>query len=94
MSTVCAGRKRVACATGVIGAGLFVGSANAIEKAGPAVIISYALARTLVVLAMRMLGEMATANPNPGSFSVYSHRALGRWAGFRTGTPRSSRPCW
>ncbi len=29
---------------GVIGAGLFVGSANAIEKAGPAVLISYAMA--------------------------------------------------
>lgn len=70
---------------GVIGAGLFVGSANAIEKAGPAVIISYALAGTLVVLVMRMLGEMATANPNTGSFSVYSHRALGRWAGFSVG---------
>lgn len=70
---------------GVIGAGLFVGSANAIEKAGPAVLISYALAGTLVVLVMRMLGEMATANPDTGSFSVYSHRALGRWAGFSVG---------
>jgi GABA permease len=70
---------------GVIGAGLFVGSATAIEKAGPAVIISYALAGTLVVLVMRMLGEMATANPDTGSFSVYSHRALGRWAGFSVG---------
>jgi GABA permease len=70
---------------GVIGAGLFVGSATAIEKAGPAVLISYALAGTLVVLVMRMLGEMATANPDTGSFSVYSHRALGRWAGFSVG---------
>lgn len=70
---------------GVIGAGLFVGSANAIEKAGPAVLISYLLAGTLVVLVMRMLGEMATANPDTGSFSVYSDRALGRWAGFSVG---------
>lgn len=70
---------------GVIGAGLFVGSANAIEKAGPAVLISYALAGTLVVLVMRMLGEMATANPDTGSFSVYADRALGRWAGFSVG---------
>lgn len=70
---------------GVIGAGLFVGSANAIEKAGPAVLLSYALAGTLVVLVMRMLGEMATANPDTGSFSVYSRRALGRWAGFSVG---------
>lgn len=70
---------------GVIGAGLFVGSANAIKEAGPAVLISYFLAGTLVVLVMRMLGEMATANPDTGSFSVYSDRALGRWAGFTVG---------
>ncbi len=70
---------------GVIGAGLFVGSANAIEKAGPAVLLSYAMAGTLVVLVMRMLGEMATANPDTGSFSVYADRALGHWAGFSVG---------
>jgi GABA permease len=70
---------------GVIGAGLFVGSKNAIKEAGPAVLISYFLAGTLVVLVMRMLGEMATANPDTGSFSVYSDRALGRWAGFSIG---------
>ena len=70
---------------GVIGAGLFVGSANAIKAAGPAVLISYFLAGALVVLVMRMLGEMATANPDTGSFSVYSDRALGRWAGFSIG---------
>nr|WP_281269866.1 amino acid permease [Calidifontibacter indicus] len=70
---------------GVIGAGLFVGSANAISKAGPAVLISYALAGTLVVLVMRMLGEMATAHPDTGSFSTYADRALGRWAGFSIG---------
>lgn len=70
---------------GVIGAGLFVGSAAAIERAGPAVLISYALAGTLVVLVMRMLGEMATAAPDTGSFSTYADRALGRWAGFTIG---------
>ncbi|MGE2735058.1 amino acid permease [Mycolicibacterium vaccae] len=70
---------------GIIGAGLFVGSANAIEEAGPAVILSYLLAGTLVVLVMRMLGEMATANPDTGSFSVYADRALGGWAGFSIG---------
>ena len=70
---------------GIIGAGLFVGSANAITEAGPAVLISYMLAGTLVVLVMRMLGEMATANPDTGSFSVYADRALGGWAGFSIG---------
>ena len=70
---------------GVIGAGLFIGSATAIAKAGPAVLIAYALAGTLVVLVMRMLGEMAAANPDTGSFSTYADRALGRWAGFSIG---------
>jgi len=70
---------------GVIGAGLFVGSAKAIAEAGPAVLLSYALAGGLVVLVMRMLGEMATAHPDTGSFSTYADRALGRWAGFSVG---------
>jgi GABA permease len=70
---------------GVIGAGLFIGSAKAIAEAGPAVLISYALAGGLVVLVMRMLGEMATAYPDTGSFSTYADRALGRWAGFSVG---------
>ncbi|TWS23273.1 amino acid permease [Tsukamurella sputi] len=70
---------------GVIGAGLFVGSANAIKLAGPAVLISYGLAGLLVILVMRMLGEMATANPDTGSFSTYAERALGRWAGCSIG---------
>ncbi|MDQ1482458.1 MAG: permease, partial [Actinomycetota bacterium] len=70
---------------GVIGAGLFIGSANAIKIAGPAVIIAYGLAGMLVVLVMRMLGEMATAQPDTGSFSTYADRSLGRWAGFSIG---------
>src|SRR5690349_13287800 len=70
---------------GVIGAGLFVGSATAIADAGPAVLLSYLAAGTLVVLVMRMLGEMATANPDTGSFSTYADRAMGRWAGFSVG---------
>ncbi|ORT61763.1 amino acid permease [Streptomyces sp. CB03238] len=70
---------------GVIGAGLFVGSSGGIAKAGPAILISYALVGALVVFVMRMLGEMAAASPNSGSFSAYADRALGRWAGFSIG---------
>lgn len=39
----------------------------------------------LIVLVMRMLGEMAVANPSTGSFADYSRRALGDWAGFSVG---------
>ncbi|WP_116211820.1 amino acid permease [Streptomyces olivoreticuli] len=70
---------------GVIGAGLFVGSASGIAAAGPGILISYALVGAMVVFVMRMLGEMAAANPTSGSFSAYADRALGRWAGFSIG---------
>lgn len=70
---------------GVIGAGLFVGSSQAVAAAGPAVLISFLLAAGLVVLVMQMLGEMAVAHPDTGSFSTYADRALGRWAGFSIG---------
>jgi GABA permease len=70
---------------GVIGAGLFVGSGAAIQQAGPAILVAYAAAGLVVVLVMRMLGEMASANPETGSFSAYADKALGRWAGFSIG---------
>lgn len=70
---------------GVIGAGLFVGSSNAIATAGPAVILSYLVAAAIIVLVMQMLGEMATARPDTGSFSSYADLAIGRWAGFTIG---------
>jgi GABA permease len=70
---------------GVIGAGLFVGSGHAIAAAGPAVLLAYLIAGTLVVLVMRMLGEMAVASPDTGSFSTYAERSIGPWAGFTIG---------
>jgi amino acid permease len=70
---------------GIIGAGLFVGGSSAIAAGGPAVVIVYGAAGLLVFLIMRMLGEMAVANPGQGSFVEYSALALGRWAGFATG---------
>ena len=70
---------------GVIGAGLFVGSGAAIQQAGPGILVAYAAAGLVVILVMRMLGEMAAANPETGSFSTYADKALGRWAGFSIG---------
>ncbi|NEB74510.1 amino acid permease [Streptomyces sp. SID14478] len=70
---------------GVIGAGLFVGSGTAIAAAGPSIILAYAISGALVMLVMRMLGEMAAAYPASGSFSVHSERAIGPWAGFTAG---------
>jgi GABA permease len=70
---------------GVIGAGLFVGSKVVIQSAGPAACISFLITGGLVVLVMRMLGEMATALPASGSFYEYARIALGDCAGFATG---------
>ncbi|MFF5565289.1 amino acid permease [Streptomyces sp. NPDC012623] len=70
---------------GVIGAGLFVGSGAGIALAGPGIIVSYLIAGALAMCVMRMLGEMSSAMPASGSFSVHAERALGRWAGFSVG---------
>lgn len=70
---------------GIIGAGLFVGSANGIASVGPAIILSYILTGILVFLVMRMLGEMAVVQPDTGSFSTYAANAIGPWAGFTIG---------
>lgn len=76
---------------GVIGAGLFVGSSVVIQSAGPAAIFSFLITGVLVILVMRMLGELAVAMPAVGSFYEYARLAwgdrveLGELAGFLTG---------
>jgi GABA permease len=70
---------------GIIGAGLFVGSSVAIAAAGPAIIITYAITGLLVLLIMRMLGEMAVDMPQVRSFTEFPRAALGNWAGFSVG---------
>ncbi|AJC16053.1 amino acid permease [Pandoraea sputorum] len=76
---------------GVIGAGLFVGSGVVVHAAGPAAVLSFLITGALVVLVMRMLGEMACAMPAVGSFYEYARLAWndkpvgGELAGFLTG---------
>src|SRR5271165_6112002 len=76
---------------GVIGAGLFVGSGVVIKAAGPAAVFSFVITGLLVVLVMRMLGEMAAALPAVGSFYEYARLAwsdrpgTSALAGFLTG---------
>jgi GABA permease len=67
---------------GIIGAGLFVSSSAAIAAAGPAIVLSYLITGTLVLLVMRMLGEMAVAMPKIRSFTDFPRAGLGSWAGF------------
>ena len=70
---------------GIIGAGLFVGTGPILNQAGPATVLTYLLTGILLILIMRMLGEMAVAQPSVGSFSDYGRIALGNWAGFSIG---------
>src|SRR5580698_8658395 len=70
---------------GIIGAGLFVSSSTSIIAAGPASFISYAVTGILILMVMRMLGEMATALPNVRSFTEFARAGLGDGAGFVVG---------
>ncbi|MDO4631464.1 MAG: amino acid permease [Corynebacterium sp.] len=68
-----------------IGAGLFLSTGVGIHLAGPTVIFGYIFTGAIFLLFMQMLGEMAAARPNSGSFSVYAEQAHGHWAGFTIG---------
>ncbi|MEA5098058.1 MAG: amino acid permease [Burkholderiaceae bacterium] len=70
---------------GAIGVGLFLGSAKAIHQAGPALLISYAVAGIALFFTMRALGELLIYHPIAGSFTTYAEEYIGRWAGFFTG---------
>jgi len=70
---------------GIIGAGLFVSSSTSIIAAGPASFISYTICGLLILLVMRMLGEMTTALPNVRSFTEFARAGLGEGAGFVVG---------
>ncbi|MER6987580.1 amino acid permease [Saccharopolyspora hirsuta] len=68
-----------------IGTGLFYGSSEAISQAGPSVLFAYLIGGAVVFVVLRALGEMAVADPVPGSFGEYASRHLGRLPGFITG---------
>lgn len=67
---------------GAIGTGLFMGSALAVGEAGPAVIVSYAIAAFVALVMVFSLSEMAVVHPTAGSFGVYAEMYLNPWAGF------------
>jgi amino acid transporter, AAT family len=65
-----------------IGTGLLLGSGAAIEVAGPAVILTYAIGALISFTVAMALGEMSSVHPAAGSFGVYADLYLNRWAGF------------
>ncbi|HEY3785098.1 MAG TPA: amino acid permease [Steroidobacteraceae bacterium] len=70
---------------GTIGVGLFLGSAGAIHKAGPGLLLSYAIGGVAIFFIMRALGELLTYRPVAGSFASYAEEFIGPFAGFVTG---------
>jgi aromatic amino acid transport protein AroP len=70
---------------GAIGTGLFLGGAQSIQLAGPAVLLGYAVAGFIAFLIMRQLGEMAVDEPVSGSFSHFAYKYWGDFFGFLSG---------
>ncbi|OJI04265.1 amino acid permease [Polynucleobacter sp. MWH-Adler-W8] len=68
-----------------IGVGLFLGSASAIQIAGPSILLGYLLAGIVAFIVLRTLGEMAVHEPVAGSFAAYANTYLGPLAGYMVG---------
>jgi amino acid transporter/nucleotide-binding universal stress UspA family protein len=61
----------------MVGSGIFILPALALEIAGPAVVLAYALAGVLVVPAALSKSEMATAMPEAGGTYIFIERGMG-----------------
>ncbi|MFR4401297.1 MAG: amino acid permease, partial [Peptococcus niger] len=70
---------------GAIGVGLFLGSAQAINMAGPGILVTYGIAGIIIFLIMRALGEMSVEYPVAGSFSAYANDFVGPFTGYLVG---------
>ena len=70
---------------GAIGVGLFLGSAKAVQNAGPGLILGYAVGGLVIFFIMRALGELLLYRPVAGSFVTYADEFVGPFAGFVTG---------
>ncbi len=68
-----------------IGVGLFLGSASAIQIAGPSILLGYLLAGIVAFIVLRALGEMAVHEPVAGSFAAYANSYIGPLAGYMVG---------
>ena len=77
-----AGQMTMVAVGGSIGTGLLLGTAAAIELAGPAVILTFILAAFISWTVALALGELASTHPAAGSFGVYGDLYLNHWAGF------------
>ncbi len=77
-----AGQMTMVAVGGSVGTGLLLGSAAALEIAGPSVIVSYVLAAFIAYTVAMALGELASRHPAAGSFGVYGEIYLSPYLGF------------
>jgi amino acid transporter, AAT family len=77
-----AGQMTMVAVGGSIGTGLLLGSAAALEIAGPSVILSYIVAAFVAYTVAMALGELASTHPAAGSFGVYGELYLNQYLGF------------
>ncbi|MFZ0899344.1 MAG: amino acid permease [Candidatus Sulfotelmatobacter sp.] len=76
------GQMTMVAVGGSIGTGLLLGSAAALEIAGPSVILSYVVATFIAYTVAMALGELASLHPAAGSFGVYGELYLNQYLGF------------
>jgi amino acid transporter, AAT family len=76
------GQMTMVAVGGSIGTGLLLGSAAALEIAGPSVILSYIVAAFIAYTVAMALGELASTHPSAGSFGVYGELYLNQYLGF------------
>ncbi len=69
----------------VIGGSYFLGSAVAINAAGPSIMIGFVLGGVMVYFILFALSEMTVASPEVGSFRAFAAQAFGQGAGFVVG---------
>ncbi|GAA2614410.1 amino acid permease [Actinomadura fulvescens] len=69
---------------GTIGTGLFLGAGKNIAKAGPSLILTYAVAGLMLFFVMRALGELLTYRRAEGGFAGYAREFLGPFWGYAT----------
>lgn len=77
-----AGQMTMVAVGGSIGTGLLLGSAAALEIAGPGAILSYIIAAFIAYTVAMALGELASMHPAAGSFGVYGEIYLNQYLGF------------
>ncbi|WP_067903538.1 amino acid permease [Nocardia vaccinii] len=70
---------------GAIGTGLFLGSADRLEHAGPGLFLVYAVCGVFVFFVLRALGELVAHRPSSGSFVSYAREFYGEKLAFGVG---------